>query len=97
MESGVYRVRRQLLKCICISFDLEKSLEMKLPGNIQLLLHEKLEKTTLINKTLHFHYLIAKLTMSKEKHITNFSIHNHMNKQLNSLIFFLNCHSYKKK
>ena len=50
------------------SFHLEKSLEMKLLGNIQLLFHEKLKKLLQI-KTLHSHYLIAKLTMSKGKHV----------------------------
>ena len=64
------------------SFDLEKSLEMKL-GNIQLLFMRNLKQ--LINKTLHFHYLIAKLCRNK-----------YINEQLNSFIFFLNCHSYKK-
>ena len=64
MESEVYRVRRQLLNCTFFSFHLEKSLEMKLLGNIQLLFYEKLKKRNLQIKTLHFHYLIAKLTMS---------------------------------
>ena len=41
MESEVYRVRRQQLKCTFLSFHLEKSLEMKLLGNIQLLFYEK--------------------------------------------------------
>ena len=58
-----------------ISFLPGKSHKMKLPGNIQLLFHKKLKKNPL-TKTLHSHYLIAKLAISKEKHIAYFSIHD---------------------
>ena len=58
MESEVYRVRRQLLKCTFFSFHLEKSLEMKLLGNIQLLFYEKLKKRNSY-KLKHFTFITS--------------------------------------
>ena len=58
MESEVYRVRRQLLKCTFFSFHLAKSLEMKLLGNIQLLFYEKLKKRNSY-KLKHFTFITS--------------------------------------
>ena len=58
MESEVYRVRGQLLKCTFFSFHLEKSLEMKLLGNIQLLFYEKLKKRNSY-KLKHFTFITS--------------------------------------
>ena len=72
MESEVYRVRRQLLNCTFFSFHLEKSLEMKLLGNIQLLFYEKLKKETLTNQNTSLSlphsqadYVVINISMDK--------------------------------
>ena len=72
MESEVYRVRGQLLKCTFFSFHLEKSLEMKLLGNIQLLFYEKLKKETLTNQNTSLSlphsqadYVVINISMDK--------------------------------